>query len=153
MRGAPAIAIVGCLSLALQLQQNNTLRASSASDVVQYVQRHMNAVVAARPTAVNIRNARDELNELLADAGDGVSIVDRLELSSKSSNEAMEYANCSVIKYCDDLFAADLQINKSIGDHGADAICQRADSQQRGAEREAFDVFNTKHFLQAKSTC
>lgn len=86
MRGAPAIAIVGCLSLALRLRQENALRTLSVSDVVQCVQKHMDAVVAARPTAVNIRNARDELNELLVNTKDASSTVDRLELSLKRFN-------------------------------------------------------------------
>lgn len=61
VRGAPAIAIVGCLSLAVELygetfDNKKTLR--------QEVEGKLNYLVSARPTAVNMKIAADELINL-----------------------------------------------------------------------------------------
>lgn len=62
VRGAPAIAIVGCLSLAVELssetfENKKTLR--------QDVEGKLNYLVSARPTAVNMKIAADELINLV----------------------------------------------------------------------------------------
>lgn len=61
VRGAPAIAIVGCLSLAVELHpevynDKKTLR--------QDIEGKLNYLVSARPTAVNMKIAADELINL-----------------------------------------------------------------------------------------
>lgn len=62
MRGAPAIALIGCLSLAVELQAG--AGGPGLNPLVAFVRDSLNFLVTARPTAVNMaRAARD-----LADA-------------------------------------------------------------------------------------
>lgn len=58
MRGAPAIAIVGCLSLAVELRKENF---SNKKQLRQEIEGKLNYLVSSRPTAVNIKIAADEL--------------------------------------------------------------------------------------------
>lgn len=62
VRGAPAIAIVGCLSLAVEIskeefEKKKTLR--------REVEGKLNYLMSARPTAVNLKIAADELISLV----------------------------------------------------------------------------------------
>ncbi|KAI8424138.1 hypothetical protein MSG28_002734, partial [Choristoneura fumiferana] len=61
VRGAPAIAIVGCLSLAIELLKDNSL---DKKIMRQEIEGKLNYLVSARPTAVNIKLAADELINL-----------------------------------------------------------------------------------------
>ena len=66
VRGAPAIAIVGCLSLAAELQNQEF---EDLWELHEFVESKMNYLVTARPTAVNMKTAADDLkalSELLA---------------------------------------------------------------------------------------
>ena len=72
VRGAPAIAIVGCLSLAVEIskeefEKKKTLR--------REVEGKLNYLISARPTAVNLKIAADELISLVnsLDKNDTVS--------------------------------------------------------------------------------
>lgn len=58
MRGAPAIAIVGCLSLATELSRATF---SDAAEVASAVAQKLKYLVTARPTAVNMETAAKEL--------------------------------------------------------------------------------------------
>lgn len=58
VRGAPAIAIVGCLSLAVELRKEIF---SNKKQLRQEVEGKLNYLVSARPTAVNMKIAADEL--------------------------------------------------------------------------------------------
>lgn len=62
VRGAPAIAIVGCLSLAVELYPENF---ESKKTLRQDVEGKLNYLVSARPTAVNMKIAADELINLV----------------------------------------------------------------------------------------
>lgn len=77
VRGAPAIAIVGCLSLAVEIRSEvftdkKTLR--------QEVEGKLNYLVSARPTAVNMKLAADEL----------ISLVNGLDKDETVSAEQMK---------------------------------------------------------------
>ncbi|XP_031333574.1 methylthioribose-1-phosphate isomerase-like isoform X1 [Photinus pyralis] len=61
VRGAPAIAIVGCLSLAVELHNTSF---NAKEDLMEFIRNKLNYLVTARPTAVNIKMAADELNLL-----------------------------------------------------------------------------------------
>ena len=54
VRGAPAIAIVGCLSLAVELEQK---KFDSLVDLSAFVVDRLNYLVSSRPTAVNLADA------------------------------------------------------------------------------------------------
>ena len=77
VRGAPAIAIVGCLSLATELAQGTY---SSASEVVSLVSQKLKYLVTARPTAVNMETAAKELT----------SFTKNLKNEGKSAEEIVE---------------------------------------------------------------
>lgn len=62
MRGAPAIAIVGCLSLCVELQGEDF---DSKKVLRQEVEGKLNYLVSARPTAVNMKIAADQLISLV----------------------------------------------------------------------------------------
>jgi len=75
VRGAPAIAIVGCLSLAVEIskeefEKKKTLR--------REVEGKLNYLISARPTAVNLKIAADELMNLVnaLDRDDSVSATE-----------------------------------------------------------------------------
>lgn len=58
MRGAPAIAIVGCLSLAVELRAG-----AGGDDPVSFIRESLYHLTSARPTAVNMGRAARELME------------------------------------------------------------------------------------------
>lgn len=60
MRGAPAIAIVGCLSLAVELQKEEF---QDKQTMRQEIEGKLNYLVSSRPTAVNMKIAADYLIE------------------------------------------------------------------------------------------
>ena len=62
MRGAPAIAIVGCLSLAIELIDTDF---TNIDDVASYVASKLEYLVSARPTAVNMKEATDRYTSLV----------------------------------------------------------------------------------------
>lgn len=61
MRGAPAIAIVGCLSLAVELRGESF---DNKKTLRQDIEGKLNYLVSSRPTAVNMKIAADELISL-----------------------------------------------------------------------------------------
>lgn len=61
VRGAPAIAIVGCLSLAVEIHAEQF---ADKRSLRQEVEGKLNYLVSARPTAVNMKIAADELIQL-----------------------------------------------------------------------------------------
>lgn len=58
MRGAPAIAIVGCLSLAVELRKETF---DNKKQLRQEIEGKLNYLVSSRPTAVNMKIAAEEL--------------------------------------------------------------------------------------------
>lgn len=62
VRGAPAIAIVGCLSLAVELKSEEH---TDKKILRQDVEGKLNYLVSARPTAVNMKLAADKLIHLV----------------------------------------------------------------------------------------
>lgn len=58
VRGAPAIAIVGCLSLAVEIRREVF---DSKKALRQEIEGKLNYLVSSRPTAVNMKIAADDL--------------------------------------------------------------------------------------------
>lgn len=73
VRGAPAIAIVGCLSLAVELYKEEF---DNKKTLRQEIEGKLNYLVSARPTAVNMKIAADDLinlaNQLCKDESVGL---------------------------------------------------------------------------------
>lgn len=68
VRGAPAIAIVGCLSLAAELHQkftnyneNDVTEFANTEVLHSYVTKSLEHLVASRPTAVNMKTEASKL--------------------------------------------------------------------------------------------
>ncbi|KAL5285287.1 MRI1 family protein [Megaselia abdita] len=106
VRGAPAIAIVGCLSLAVEIfpeefETKKVLR--------QEIEGKLNYLVSARPTAVNMKIAADEL----------INLANELTKDESCTVQTMKQ------KYLDaaeGMLQSDIADNKAIGANGANAI-------------------------------
>ncbi|XP_030370876.1 methylthioribose-1-phosphate isomerase [Scaptodrosophila lebanonensis] len=113
VRGAPAIAIVGCLSLAVEIHPEEF---GTKKQLRQEIEGKLNYLVSARPTAVNMKIAADELialaNELSKD--DSVSVAD-MKQRFLNATEAM--------------LQKDIADNRAIGANGATAILQRVSAE------------------------
>ncbi|XP_060814892.1 methylthioribose-1-phosphate isomerase isoform X1 [Bombus pascuorum] len=106
VRGAPAIAIVGCLSLAAEIRNEEYMDKKSLR---RDIEGKLNYLVSARPTAVNMKIAADELiqlaNKLSKD--ETVNIIEMKERFIAAIEAMLE---------------KDIADNKAIGDYGAQEI-------------------------------
>ncbi|KAK5991779.1 Methylthioribose-1-phosphate isomerase [Cladobotryum mycophilum] len=101
VRGAPAIAIVASLGLAVELH-NGPIPVESATDVILYIDEALDYLKESRPTAVDLTNA-----------------INQLKAHIRSSNGTTKQAVIlSFIEEAERIFAKDLQNNLSIGDYG-----------------------------------
>ena len=82
VRGAPAIAIVGCLSLAVELRAG-----AGGDDPVTFIRESLCHLTSARPTAVNMGRAARELMEFAEN--------ESMEKNSEQLRERWEIINCS----------------------------------------------------------
>ncbi|XP_022118539.1 methylthioribose-1-phosphate isomerase [Pieris rapae] len=106
VRGAPAIAILGCLSLAIELLKDNS---SDKKVMRQEIEGKLNYLVSARPTAVNIKLAADELINLAN------------TLSADDSINPDEFKE-RFISSIEGMLSKDIEDNKAIGRNGCEAI-------------------------------
>lgn len=112
VRGAPAIAIVGALSLAVELNSilvagSETL--NSAADTANYIHERLQYLVKARPTAVNLSQATTLLGQI---------VDDEAATATASGKSIIE----KVIATAEQMLADDVADNTAIGEHGADWI-------------------------------
>ncbi|ESO92624.1 hypothetical protein LOTGIDRAFT_190615 [Lottia gigantea] len=115
VRGAPAIAIVGCLSMAVEIYH---MEFQSHQEIADYVKDKLNYLVTARPTAVNMKEASDWISKMLQ------------ELTTDSDLSVHAFKELA-IEAAEILFEDDVTINKDIGRHGAEHIlnhCQDKDN-------------------------
>ncbi|XP_064614324.1 LOW QUALITY PROTEIN: methylthioribose-1-phosphate isomerase-like [Liolophura sinensis] len=106
VRGAPAIAIVGSLSLAVEL---NITEFKSKEKLSAFVSKKMDYLVTARPTAVNMTEAAERLKK-------------KASILCETSNLTVEDMKENLIKTIEDMLAKDINDNKAIGNYGAEAI-------------------------------
>lgn len=120
VRGAPAIAIVGCLSLAVEIYREEVL---SKADLRQEIEGKLNYLVSARPTAVNMKIAAEELIGLANEmAQDEAVTVDQMKARFLKETEAM--------------LDKDISDNKAIGAFGAEAIL-KGETEKGGGEQKS----------------
>lgn len=112
VRGAPAIAIVGCLSLAVELH-GGAGTGQGKADLEASIQDSLRYLVTARPTAVNMARAAQELGAFASQE------AQRGEATAESLRE-------SVIQRAEAMLEKDLRDNRSIGEHGARHLLQTA---------------------------
>ncbi|XP_001604505.1 methylthioribose-1-phosphate isomerase [Nasonia vitripennis] len=105
VRGAPAIAIVGCLSLAVEIQHKSY---EDTKALLKDVKEKLEYLVTARPTAVNIKLAADDFTRLATNLS-----------HDESSPEDMKKR---IISEITSMLEKDVADNKAIGDHGAAEI-------------------------------
>ncbi|OAA59931.1 methylthioribose-1-phosphate isomerase [Cordyceps fumosorosea ARSEF 2679] len=103
-RGAPAIAIVASLGLAVELH-NGPVPDGSAEDTVAFIDSALDYLKESRPTAVDLTNAINQLKLRIRAAGDAAT-----------KDEIVQ----AFIDEAEKIFEKDLKTNLAIGDHGAE---------------------------------
>ncbi|CAK1598585.1 unnamed protein product [Parnassius mnemosyne] len=106
VRGAPAIAIVGCLSLAIELLKDDS---SDKKVMRQEIEGKLNYLVSARPTAVNIKLAAEEL----------ITLANTLSADETVSADTFKER---FISFIENMLVKDIEDNKAIGNFGCEAI-------------------------------
>jgi methylthioribose-1-phosphate isomerase len=113
VRGAPLIAIVAMLGLAVHVHNNHHQSASEFGDAAaaaEFVRKGLQHLRTSRPTAVNLFTAAKEMDvlvdQLVAEGVDVTSFVDRIV-------ESAEF-----------MHLLDIKTNRSMGHHGANHILQ-----------------------------
>ena len=120
VRGAPAIAIVAALALAVQLtsEVQSVGVSSSVEKVRESIGVRLDYLQMSRPTAVNLGDAVGKLK----------SIVKRAALSEKATPETVIGA---YVKAAERMLIDDVSDNMAIGDHGARWIAANTVAGQR----------------------
>nr|XP_053646939.1 methylthioribose-1-phosphate isomerase-like [Cherax quadricarinatus] len=109
VRGAPAIAIVGCLSLAVELINTSF---EDKDELLDTINKKLDYLVTARPTAVNLQKAAEELKAISKKLyEDNLSVEDMVKLVSS---------------WCQKMLDDDINTNKKIGWFGAESILKSA---------------------------
>ncbi|XP_060037823.1 methylthioribose-1-phosphate isomerase [Erinaceus europaeus] len=115
VRGAPAIALVGALSLAVELRAG--AGGPGAAVLRSFVRAKLDLLLSARPTASNLGRAA---RTLLAAAGAGDP-----DLHQDDDDEDEGALRHRVIRCAEDMMEKDLRDNRTIGDLGARHILER----------------------------
>ena len=110
VRGAPLIAIVAALGLAVDvLKRHKSEEFKSVQDATNFLINSMNYLRTSRPTAVNLFRVTDALLEL----------VNRLGADNTTTVDSIVSA---YVEAAEKVLADDITDNKAIGDHGANKI-------------------------------
>jgi methylthioribose-1-phosphate isomerase len=105
VRGAPAIAIVAALSLAVELHSLPQKSSSSAIDITEHITKQLHYLEGSRPTAVNLFEATSKLRGLVN--------------SKFAQNVSVDAIVDAYIAAAEKMLIDDVSDNKAIGDHGA----------------------------------
>lgn len=116
-RGAPAIAIVAALALAVEL--TNTKLSSVAEEVKIFITEKLDYLVTSRPTAVNLADAAGKLRKITEEAA----------ASEGASGEAVREAYVAV---AEKMLVDDVSDNENIGKHGAEWIMKNTEAGKKG---------------------
>jgi S-methyl-5-thioribose-1-phosphate isomerase len=118
VRGAPLIAIVAALGLAVELHNKhsaNHFDDSSGAKLDAFLQSKMQRLREARPTAVNLFQAMDAIQDL----------VQRIHTDpQEDSKQLNDVIVNKVIEFAEEMLEKDLATNKSMGDFGAKRILE-----------------------------
>ncbi|GAM84914.1 hypothetical protein ANO11243_029160 [Dothideomycetidae sp. 11243] len=104
-RGAPAIAIVAALGLAVEVF-NSDLDSKSAQDVQEYIYDKLAYLVTSRPTAVNLADAVGKLRKVVSAA-------------SEKTDASGASVKAAYIGAAEQMLVDDVADNEAIGKHGA----------------------------------
>jgi len=116
-RGAPAIAIVAALGLAVELETIHSKKELSeiAEEVKVFIDEKLLYLVTSRPTAVNLADAASKLGK----------IVDKAATSSNATGPSVKDA---YMQAAEKMLVDDVSDNEAIGRHGAEWILKHASS-------------------------
>lgn len=111
IRGAPLIAIVAVLGLAVDLTSNEKTvqEVAAADDAKSYIYEKMEYLKTSRPTAVNLFNAMEELKDIVRD------------VAPPSPKRVVDV----VVAHARFMLERDVSDNEAIGNHGADDLLSR----------------------------
>ncbi|RFU36079.1 hypothetical protein B7463_g235, partial [Scytalidium lignicola] len=113
VRGAPAIAIVAALALAVELADQKD-GANSKEDVVTYVNSRLDFLIGSRPTAVDLSNAIKLLKRTVQSAS--------LASTTSDANFASAEIRNAYIEAAEKILEDDLTTNLAIGRYGAEYL-------------------------------
>ncbi|KAF2108980.1 Methylthioribose-1-phosphate isomerase [Lophiotrema nucula] len=113
-RGAPAIAIVAALGLAVELVNLKT--SPVAEEVKVFIIEKLDYLVTSRPTAVNLADAARKLKKVVGNV-------------QSSEGEAVREA---YVKAAEQMLVDDVSDNENIGKHGAEWIVKNTEAGKRG---------------------
>lgn len=116
-RGAPAIAIVAALALAVEL--TNMKLSSVAEEVEIFITEKLDYLVTSRPTAVNLADAAGKLRKITKEAAAGEG----------TSGEGVRDA---YVAAAEKMLVDDVSDNESIGKHGAEWIVKNTEAGKKG---------------------
>ncbi|KAH0164413.1 Methylthioribose-1-phosphate isomerase, partial [Aureobasidium melanogenum] len=114
-RGAPAIAIVAALGLAVELELiagKNEL-SNIAEEVEIFIKEKLEYLVTSRPTAVNLADAARKLQKIVQSA-------------ARAQDASGPSVKDAYVKAAEQMLVDDVSDNKAIGEHGADWILKNA---------------------------
>lgn len=110
VRGAPAIAIVASLGLAVELH-SGTVAGNSPEEVIAGIDEALDYLKTSRPTAVDLTNA---INQLKA------------KIRAGGASATKETIVAAFIEEAEAIFEKDLKTNQAIGEHGAEWLRAQA---------------------------
>jgi methylthioribose-1-phosphate isomerase len=116
-RGAPAIAIVAALALAVEL--TNMKLSSIAEEVQVFITEKLDYLVTSRPTAVNLADAAGKLRK----------ITDESAAKDGASGESVRDA---YVEAAEQMLIDDVSDNENIGKHGAEWILKNSEAGKKG---------------------
>ena len=116
-RGAPAIAIVAALGLAVEL--TNMKLSSVAEEVKIFIIEKLDFLVTSRPTAVNLADAARKLRKTTEDSA-----------SKEGANG--ESVRKAYVAAAEKMLGDDVSDNENIGKHGAEWIVKNTEAGKKG---------------------
>ena len=114
-RGAPAIAIVAALGLAVELETMYSRKelSNEAEEVKVFIQEKLEYLKTSRPTAVNLTDAAQKLEQIVATAA---------QASDASGTSVKDV----YVQAAEKMLVDDVSDNEAIGHHGAEWIMKNA---------------------------
>ncbi|KAF1987832.1 Methylthioribose-1-phosphate isomerase [Aulographum hederae CBS 113979] len=117
-RGAPAIAIVAALSLAIDLTNQGESQ-ESAKAAQEYISSQLAYLVTSRPTAVNLADAARKLNKMV-------------DAAAKNEDATWKSVINAYVEAAEQMLIDDVADNEAIGKHGADWIRKNTEQGKTG---------------------
>jgi S-methyl-5-thioribose-1-phosphate isomerase len=138
VRGAPLIAIVACLGLAVHLNEAKN-KFQSVAEAANFLLEKIDYVRTSRPTAVNLFSATDALRYFWKDYRRATLTLQYRALISSlttNENETVQSFSIAITEYAEQLLKDDVATNKAIGSHGAVKIISKCDDNINKSSKE-----------------